>query len=205
MIRDPQEISKITDFFNPPILQKFDQTIENFKSKRKSKSKKNNRRTNSKRSKRPKKTADKIVEVSGRSFSKMMQDKEEGLDQTKVIKALYEQKTELTESMNQMELKFNKSEDKYKELLCQYQSSVETSQQRHFKTKQVLSGILLEMENLKKQKLIKEIAEEKGKLGFFSFSKNFGRGPDDWIEGSEVRSLLEEKVHFFFILVYHFK
>lgn len=84
--------------------------------------------------------------------------------------------------------------EKIEDLMGKLRTTWDQKEQFRVKAKKKISTILLELEHLKRISILREITDQKARLGFFSFSSSFGRNMEDWIEGTEVRELTEQKV-----------
>ena len=110
------------------------------------------------------------------------------------MKNLVEENKKLVKKLEEVEASRERDKEKIASLVTQTRHMFMDQETFRIKSKKIMSTLLIELENMKRQTLLREITDEKSRLGFFSFSNSFGRNMEDWIEGVEIRKLLQQKV-----------
>lgn len=191
IVKDPKEISKITDFFNPPrnnhfSKEKITNQTDVFK-KKSSKSKTSKQKENSTYKIQNEENLDEELKDNSRGTFWSLQNNKEGETNSNLCKLLNENKI--------LKKKLLEKEENFGETMKMYQDQIQKNTDKQEKMKESLTCFLLENANLKKQILLREITDEKAQLGFFAFNSGFSTSNDDWIQGVAIRQLIEEKVN----------
>lgn len=115
-------------------------------------------------------------------------------EESKISKKLLQQNMRLHSEVEHMKMSQKRDREKIEDLMAKLRSAFDQNEQFRMKVKKKMSTLLLRLERFERIKTIREITDLKAKLGFYSSSTSFGRNTEDWIEGVEVRRLIEQKV-----------
>jgi hypothetical protein len=118
----------------------------------------------------------------------------ESLVSIEIIKKAEAERNKLLQELSNMKIKTERDAEKIKSLYKEIQKIWNEKDSYKSRSNSIMSNLLLEIENLRRQSSIQEITNEKARLGFFSFANSFGRNMDDWIEGVDVRKIKDRMV-----------
>ena len=110
------------------------------------------------------------------------------------IRKLEDDKQKLVDELNVERSKGEREQEKIEDLYCQIQNVYREKEVYMFQSKEVIKDLLVKVEDHRRRDAIRELTDEKGRLGFFSFTNSFGRNMEDWIDGVAVRSLKDQIV-----------
>lgn len=113
---------------------------------------------------------------------------------SKAFKKLYEENLTLSSELEETKKALEAKTKKFDDFLAEFSEKIEEKNRLESKSKVNICQILIQLENLKRQNIVREIAQEKSRLGFFGMSQGFTTTVNDWIEGAEVRKWLDERV-----------
>lgn len=119
----------------------------------------------------------------------------ESLVSIEKVKQAEAERNDLLRELNDMKIKTNRDNEKIKSLYNQIKEIWSENDSYKKRSNSIISDLLLEVENLRRQSMIQEITSQKGRLGFFSFANSFGRNMDDWIEGTDIRKIKDKIVY----------
>lgn len=111
------------------------------------------------------------------------------------INKIYTEVLELRSKNKHLEEIKEVYKEKIDVLMSKLRNSWDEKETFYSKATETMSDLLITVEQMKRDKLIRDITDDKARLGFFSFSSSFGRNMDDWIEGIRIREMNIKKVN----------
>ena len=214
---DSNKSSKITHFFNmpkakrklkPKPLRKQETPSVLSKASKKSRRAASRKSKKAKEAKAPVDLVDSTLIISKKPLSTLNKSKLEHIpDKTLetgssvMLNKLYSENLRLNKELEISKQTLIKKENKFEDFLANFSDKIDERNRLESKSKVNMCRILIQLENMKRQNLIREIAQEKARLGFFGMSQGFSTTVNDWIEGAEVRKWLDLRVEAYFFRI----